>query len=102
MPLTNAQVRQLKSLAQRLDPILMVGKAGLTEEFLASIQRVLNDHELIKVKFAAFKEQKASLSAEIAARSGSELVWIIGHVAIFYREHPAPGRRKVLPEQSDE
>lgn len=96
MGLSNPQIRKLKSLAQRLEPILHVGKSGLTDAFLASVEQALNDHELIKIKFAAFKEERKSLAAEIAARSQSELVWVVGHVAVFYREQPDPAKRRAV------
>ena len=99
MSLSNPQIRKLKALAQRLEPVVYVGKAGVTDELLASVEQALTDHELIKIKFTAFKEEKKSLAAEMAARTQSELVWIVGHVTVLYREHPDPTRRKVLAEQ---
>jgi RNA-binding protein len=95
MSLTNPQIRQLKSFAQRLEPVLHLGKAGVTEAFLKSVEQELNNHELIKLKFAAFKDEKKTLAADIAARTNSELVWIVGHVAVLYRAHPEPARRRV-------
>jgi RNA-binding protein len=96
--LSNPQIRKLKSLAQRLEPVVYVGKAGVTDELLAAVEKALGDHELIKVKFTAFKEEKESLVAEMAARTHSELVWIVGHVAVLYRAQPDPARRHVLPD----
>jgi len=96
MGLSNPQIRKLKSLAQRLEPILHVGKSGLTDAFLASVDQALSGHELIKIKFAAFKQERKSLAAEIAARSQSELVWVVGHVAVFYREQPDPAKRRAV------
>jgi RNA-binding protein len=95
MSLSNPQLRKLKVLAQKLDPVLHLGKAGLTDAFLASVEQALNDHELIKIKFAAFKEERKSLAAEMAARTQSELVWIVGHVTVLYREQANPARRRV-------
>ena len=98
MSLSNKQISKLKSLAQRLEPVVYVGKSGVTDELLASVEQALSDHELIKIKFTAFKEEKKSLAAEMAARTQSELVWIIGHVAVLYRAQPSPARRRVLPD----
>lgn len=98
MSLSNPQIRKLKALAQRLEPVVYVGKAGVTNELLASVEQALTDHELIKIKFTAFKEEKKSLAAEIAARTRSELVWIVGHVAVLYRAHPDPARRRILTD----
>src|ERR1017187_1542890 len=98
MSLTNPQKRKLKALAQRLEPVVYVGKAGVTDELLTVVEQALADHELIKVKFVAFKEERESLTAAMAARTNSELVWIIGHVAVLYRAHADPAKRHVLPE----
>ena len=98
MNLSNKQISKLKSLAQRLEPVEYVGKAGVTDELLASVEQTLNDHELIKIKFTAFKEEKKSLAAGMAARTQSELVWIIGHVAVLYRAQPDPARHRLLPD----
>ncbi len=95
MGLTSRQTSQLRSLAQRLDPILHLGKAGVTEAFIASVEQALNDHELIKIKFTAFKDEKKALAEEIATRTNSELVWIVGHVAVLYRMQPDPAKRRV-------
>ena len=96
MSLSNPQLRKLKMLAQRLDPVLHLGKAGLTDAFLASVEQALKDHELIKIKFAAFKEERKSLAAEMAAHTRSELVGIVGHVTVLYREQADPARRRIL------
>jgi RNA-binding protein len=95
MSLTSRQTSQLRSLAQRLDPILHLGKAGVTDAFVASVDQALNDHELIKIKFTAFKDTKKPLAEEIAARTNSELVWIVGHVAVFYRAQADPAKRRI-------
>jgi Predicted RNA-binding protein containing KH domain, possibly ribosomal protein len=62
---------------------------------IASTEVALNDHELIKVKFGEFKEAKKEISAEIAQSTKSELVGIIGNIAMFYRPHPQPEKRKI-------
>lgn len=98
MSLTNPQLRKLKAMAQRLEPIAFVGKAGVTDAWLTGLEQALNDHELIKIKFVAFKDERKTLAAEIAMRSQSELVWIVGHVAVLYRRQVDPARRQVLPD----
>ena len=95
MNLTSRQTSQLRSLAQRLDPILHLGKAGVTDAFVASVEQALNDHELIKIKFAVFKDTKKALAEEIVARTQSDLVGIVGHVAVFYRKQADPAKRRV-------
>ena len=93
--LTGAQVRHLKGLAQRLEPVLHIGKAGLSAEFLASADAALEQHELVKVKFAQHKEEKKALAPELADKTGSQLIQRVGNVAVIYRQNPNPERRKV-------
>lgn len=86
---------RLKSLGQRLEPVVHVGKGGLSEMLVATVDRALADHELIKVKFDALKDQKKVLAPELAAKTGSRMVQRVGNVVVLYREHPDPERRKV-------
>ena len=88
--LSNAEKRELKARAQRLEPVVKVGHAGVTHEFLASLDRALSDHELVKVRFSDFKEEKKTLAPMLAEKSGSELVVRVGNVAVYYRRRAQP------------
>lgn len=87
--------KYLRSLAHHLKPVVMVGRNGISEPLIASVDAALNDHELIKVKFLEFKEEKKEISAEIASTTKSEVAGIIGNIVIFYRQHPQPELRKI-------
>ncbi len=89
-PLTNAQTRALKAQAQRLKAILRVGKEGLSPSFLSALTEAFQHHELLKVKFDYFKEQKKELSVQLAEQTGSTLVTRVGNVAVLYRPKPKP------------
>jgi RNA-binding protein len=89
-PLTNAQMRTLKARAQRLKAMLKIGKDGLSPQFLAALDDTLKHHDLVKVKFDDFKEQKKELSPQLAERSGSHLVTRVGNVVVLYRPKPEP------------
>jgi RNA-binding protein len=86
--LTNAQIRVLKAQAQRLKATLKVGKEGLSPQFLAALNDALKHHELVKVKFDDFKEQKKELAPQLAEKSGSHLVARVGNVAVLFRPKP--------------
>ena len=91
--------KHLRSLAHHLKPVAQVGKAGVTEGVIRSVDDALRTAELIKVRFVERKEEKDELSEEIARRTRSERVGIIGHVAIFYRKNPDADKRKIkLPD----
>ncbi|MEN9576730.1 MAG: hypothetical protein RL514_4585 [Verrucomicrobiota bacterium] len=94
-PLPNSIISKLKSFAQKLEPILALGKAGATDAFLKSLDEALSQHELVKIKFAAFKDERKTLAPQLAEKTNSHLVWIVGHVAVFYRQQPDAEKRKV-------
>lgn len=87
--ITAAERRALKGRAQRLEPIAFVGKQGLSDALVRSVDEALAKHELVKVKFVEFKEEKDQLASELAEKTGSELVTRIGHVAVLFRRKPA-------------
>jgi RNA-binding protein len=85
MPISNTHKRELKARAQTLDAILKLGHAGISEAFLRSLREALDHHGLVKVRFTDFKEEKKTLSLEIADRVGAELITRVGNVAVYYR-----------------
>jgi RNA-binding protein len=98
-PLTGSQRKYLRGLAHGLQPVVHVGKGGLTEALFEQVDQALDDHELIKVKFVDFKSQKRELSDQIGERLGCQRAGLIGHVAIFYRPARDPEARRIrLPE----
>lgn len=92
--LTSKQRKYLEKEAQPLSPLVLIGGAGLTDEQIKQITTVLKDHELIKVKFNEYKDEKKELSSSIASQTDSILVRIIGNVATFYRQSDNPETRK--------
>jgi RNA-binding protein len=92
-PLSNAQIRELKAQAQRLKATLKIGKEGLSPQFLAALDEVLKHHQLVKVKFEEFKEQKKELAPQLAEKSGSHLVTRVGNVVVLYRLKPGEEKR---------
>jgi len=87
--LTNSQIRDLKAKAQRMKAQLKIGKEGLSPQFLAALDELLNHHELVKVKFDDLKERKKELTPELAEKSNSHLITRVGNVAVLYRPKPA-------------
>ena len=93
--LKGSQRKYLRSQAHHLTPLVIIGINGINKQVIGSVDLALKDHELIKVKFGEFKEAKKEMSAEIAQVTKGELVGIIGNIAIFYRQHPEPEKRKI-------
>lgn len=93
--LNNKQISKLKGMGQLLEPVVRVGHAGLSDAFIASLNQALDDHELVKVKFSDFKDQKKELSPQMAGRTGSQLIMRVGNVAVLYRQQADPAKRKI-------
>jgi len=71
--------------------------------FVKAMNEALDHHELIKVKFIEFKEKEKKLAMvrQIEKAVPCDLVGLVGHMAIFYRQQADAEKRKiVLPAQS--
>ena len=93
--LTGARRKHLRGLAHHLKAVVQIGKNGLTDPVLASIDQALDDHELIKVRLVDPQGRKRELAAEIAERSGSVQVGLVGNVVTLYRRQPDPEKRRI-------
>ena len=97
MTLTTNQKQNLRTQAHHLDPIIQIGKNGVTPQQLSQIKKGLEDHELVKIKYIAHKNKKETLSKEISNETNSEQIDLIGNVLILYKKHKNPERRKINP-----
>lgn len=90
--LTTKHKRELKIKAALLNPIVLIGNKGLTEAVHHEINRALNDHELIKIRFhEKDKAQKKLATAEICTRHQATFISSIGHVIVIFR----PGQDEI-------
>lgn len=93
--LTSSQSRFLRGQAHDLRALLQIGAKGLTPAFLAELDAVLEQHELVKIKIGAEdREARDVMIAEIVEKSGAGLVQRIGHVAVLYR--PSKDHRQIV------
>ncbi len=98
MALTEKQKKHLRRLAHPMNPIVMLGNAGLTDAVVAELDRALTDHELVKVSArVGDRDVRNEALATLASRTTSELVQRIGHVGVFYRR-PKELAKILLPD----
>lgn len=83
--LSSKQRGYLSGLAATVQPTVMIGKDGLSEGVIRALRDELNIRELVKLRFIASKEERRTLSEQLAQAVGAELVRVIGNVAIFYK-----------------
>ena len=93
--LTAAQTRFLRGQAHDLKALLQIGNKGVTPAFLAELDAVLEQHELVKVKVAGEdREARDAMIGELAEKADAALVQRIGHAAVLYR--PSKERRQIV------
>jgi len=93
MTLTESQKKYLRGLGHKLNPVIMVGDAGLSESLLAEYERTLDHHELIKVSLrVGDRDVRDSMIESLVGDSGAELVQRVGNVALIYRKNPEKHR----------
>lgn len=94
--LSGSQRNFLRKRAHGIKPVVMLGKNGLTSEVTDAIDKALEDHELIKVKFVDYKEEKKSLAKSFSGKLHANLVSVIGNIAILYRESSNPEKKEIF------
>ncbi len=81
--------KRLRQIGHALNPVVMLGGQGLTENVVEETNRALNDHELIKVKIVAEdREARAALIEEIAQATDAQIVQTIGKIVLLYKKAP--------------
>lgn len=90
MTLSNEQLKQLRGIGHHLSPVVTITH-GLSDNINAEIDRALGDHELIKIKVLTNdRESKKALVRTICEERDCELVQLIGHVALIYKQAARP------------
>ena len=85
--LSAAERKELKARAHRLEPVVMIGSKGLTDEVVKEVDLALKAHELIKVRAAALeREQRDEALKALCERTGAESVQAIGKIFVIYRK----------------
>jgi RNA-binding protein len=86
MALTSRQRQFLRGLAHALEPIVRVGRGGISPSVIDETKRSLAAHELIKVRIENDdSSQRKTLARELAQACDAELAGTIGKLAIVYR-----------------
>ncbi len=87
--LTGKQRSHLRSLGHHLDPLVQLGKNGLTPGALRAIDEALGHHELVKVKLLTeCPEDRDDVGARLGADLKAHVAQIVGRTVLLYRRHP--------------
>jgi RNA-binding protein len=93
--LTGQERKHLRKIAQKYEPVVYIGKAGLTDNVVEAADDAFNAHELIKVRFIDKKDEKDPIAQELQERTNSQIVGRIGHVVIMFRQNEDEDKRKI-------
>jgi len=87
--LTSGQKKALRGMGHHLEPVVYVGKEGLSPALLKSTQAALQAHELIKIKLGQnCPIERNRAGEELTKSTGAALVQIIGRMILLYRPNP--------------
>jgi RNA-binding protein len=85
--LTPAERKALKSRAHKLEPVVIIGNKGLTDEVVKEVDVALKAHELIKVRAPGVERQdREEAMRTLCERTQAEAVQTIGKVFVLYRK----------------
>ena len=94
--LKGKQKRQLRALAHHLTPIFQVGTSGVNSEMVQGIRDALEKRELLKVSILQnCEEDKDEVAKVLSERTSSELVQVIGHTIVLYKQSSKEKYRKI-------
>lgn len=94
MELNSKQRKILEKAAHNLQPIVIIGGAGVTDGVFKMTKNSLDTHELLKVKFNEYKNEKIELTKQLCEFCNATLVRIIGNTAILYKPAEKKENRK--------
>jgi len=93
--LSGKEKKYLRGLAHALNPVVIIGKNGYTGQVETQIDEALTAHELIKIKFIDYIDEKNDIAAGIEEKLGCECCGSVGHTFIFFRQNEDPAKRKI-------
>ncbi|MBR1532425.1 MAG: ribosome assembly RNA-binding protein YhbY [Eubacterium sp.] len=86
--MTSKERAALRAKANTLDPIIQIGKEGITDNLITQIDDTLDVRELIKIRVHLETAPKTpkELANELAPALNAEVVQVIGGVIVLWRE----------------
>jgi len=85
--LSPAERKELKARAHKLEPVVLIGAKGLTDEVVKEVELALKAHELIKVRAPGLERDARAVTFQaLCERTGAQAVQEIGKVCVIYRK----------------
>ena len=87
MPLSGKQRRYLRGLGHSLEPIVQLGKQGLTEGVTAAVYAALQEHELVKVRVGTeCPDDRHDVAERLAPAVKGEIAQVLGRTLLVWRK----------------
>lgn len=98
MALTEPQKKYLRGLGHKLNAVVMIADAGLSDSVLQEFESSIAHHELVKVSVrVGDRDVRAEIINTLCIGSSAELVQRIGNIALLYRANFDKKKRIRLP-----
>lgn len=96
--LTGKQKSYLRGLANRIKPVMQIGKDGLNEESIIQVLNYLHKHELMKVTILQNSDVTIDELAAAFESIEVEVVQTIGKTIVLYQHSDDADEPIVLPK----
>lgn len=94
--ITTKQRAFLRGLGNALEPVMQIGKDGLSDNSIKAIEQLLQARELVKFKVLNNCDDDAkSLANVIAIKVKADVVQAIGKVFILYKKSTKKGFKHI-------
>lgn len=86
--LTKTQRQYLKGLANTLKPLVQIGKSGLNENIIVSVDEVLEAHELCKISILnTCPQETGEIALDLSSATNSDIVSQLGRKIVLFRRN---------------
>ncbi len=94
--MTSKERARLRGEANTLEPIIQIGKEGVTDAVIAQMEDNFNTRELFKVKvhLETAPEAPKELAAKLAEAVHCEIIQVIGGIIVVFRINPLLRQKK--------
>jgi RNA-binding protein len=97
--LSGRAARHLRALGHALDPIVAIGKTGITDALVKQTAGALLQHELVKVRvMSEAPVDRKEAATELAEKTYAAVAQVLGRTFLLYKRHPEKPRI-VLPRE---
>jgi RNA-binding protein len=92
--------KALRAAGHHLDPVVQIGKEGVSDAVLRELDAQLAAHELVKVRVGTESpEDRFEAAGRLGGAIGAQVAQILGRTVLVYRRNPEKPRFE--PQERD-